>query len=41
MYLTAYIYIVQPIAFGVSLNLNVQSQSNWSHFNGTWQKSYR
>ena len=28
----------QPIAFGVSCNLNLQSQSPWSLFNGTWQK---
>ena len=27
---------VQPIAFGVSFNLNLQSQSPWSLFNGTW-----
>jgi len=32
---------VQPIAFGVSLNLNLQSQSPWSLFNGTWQKRPR
>jgi len=25
-----------PIAFGVSFNLNLQSQSPWSLFNGTW-----
>ena len=35
-----YIYI-QPIAFGVSFNLNLQSQSHWSLFNGTWQKRPR
>ena len=29
---------IQPIAFGVSFNLNLQSQSPWSLFNGTWQK---
>jgi len=29
---------IQPIAFGVSFNLILQSQSNWSLFNGTWQK---
>ena len=29
---------VQPIAFGVSFNLNLQSQPHWSLFNGTWQK---
>ena len=32
---------VQPIAFGVSFNLNLQSQSNWSLLNGTWQKRPR
>jgi len=32
---------VQPIAFGVSCNLNLQSQSPWSLFNGTWQKRPR
>jgi len=26
----------QPIAFGVSSDLNLQSQSPWSLFNGTW-----
>jgi len=26
------------IAFGVSFKLNLQSQSPWSLFNGTWQK---
>jgi len=26
---------IQPIAFGVSFNLILQSQSNWSLFNGT------
>jgi len=30
--------IVQPIAFGVSFNLNLQSQSHWPLFNGTWAK---
>ena len=30
--------IVQPIAFGVSLNHNLHSQSPWSLFIGTWQK---
>jgi len=31
---------VQPMAFRVSfnLNLNLQSQSHWSLFNGTWQR---
>ena len=29
---------IQPIAFGVSFNLNLQSQSHWSLFNGTRQK---
>jgi len=32
---------VQPIAFGVSFKLNLQSQSPWSLFNGTWQKRPR
>ena len=32
---------VQPIVFGVSFNLSIQSQSNWSFFNGTWQKRSR
>ena len=27
---------IQPIAFGVSFNINLQSQSPWSLFNGTW-----
>ena len=33
--------ILQPIAFGVSLNLNLQYQSPWSLFIGTWQKRTR
>jgi len=28
--------ILQPVAFGVSFNLNLQSQFPWSLFNGTW-----
>jgi len=32
---------LQPVAFGVSFNLNPQSQSHWSLFNGTWQKRPR
>jgi len=32
---------VQFIAFGVSSHLNLQSQSHWSLFNGTWQKRPR
>jgi len=32
---------VQPIAFGVSFHLNFRSQSQWSLFNGTWQKWHR
>jgi len=32
---------VQPIAFGVSFHLNLQSQSHWSLFNGTWQMRTR
>ena len=35
-----YMY-VQHIAFGVSFNLNLQSQSHWSFFNRTWQKRPR
>jgi len=31
---------VQPIAFWVSFNLNLKSQSHHSLFNGTWQKRY-
>ena len=27
---------LQPIAFGVTFNLNLQSQSPWFFFNGTW-----
>ena len=27
-----------PIAFGVPFNLNLQSQSHWSLFIGTWKK---
>jgi len=29
------------ISFGVSFDLNLQSQSYWSRFNGTWQKRTR
>jgi len=36
-----YIVCGQPIAFGVSFSLNLQSQSYWSLLNGTWQKSPR
>jgi len=36
-----YIYILQPIAFGVSFHLSLQSQSRESLFNGTWQKRPR
>ena len=32
---------VQPVAFGVSFDLSLQSQSPWSLFNGTWQKRRR
>jgi len=32
-----YMYHVQPIAFGVSFHLNLQSQSPWSLFTGMWQ----
>jgi len=33
--------ILQPIEFGMPFNLNLQSQSNWSLFNGTWQTRSR
>jgi hypothetical protein len=33
--------IIQPNAIGVSLNLNLQSQSHWSLFYGTWQRRPR
>ena len=29
---------LQPIVFGVSINLNLQSQSHWSLFNGTYRE---
>jgi len=32
---------LQRVAFGVSLNLNLQSQSHWSLFYETWQKRPR
>jgi len=32
---------MQSIALGVSFNLNLQSQSHGSLFNGTWQKRPR
>jgi len=32
------VFEVQPIAFRVSFNLNLQSRSLWSLFNGTWSK---
>jgi len=32
---------VQPIAFGVSFNLTLQSQSPWSLFKGMWEKRPR
>ena len=31
-------HILQPIACGVSFNLNLQSQSHWCLFNGTRQR---
>jgi len=31
--------VLQPITFGVSFNLNLQSQYRWSLCNGTWQKT--
>ena len=33
--------ISQSFAIGVSLNLNLQSQSSWSLFSGTWLKRPR
>jgi len=33
--------LVQPIAFGGSFDLNLQSQSRWSLFNRTWQRRPR
>jgi len=33
--------VLQPVAFGVSSNLILQSQSHWSLSNGTWQKRRR
>ena len=41
IFITVRILALQPIAFGVSLNLNVQSQSPWSLFNGTSLKRPR
>jgi len=34
-------WYIQPVAFGVSFNLNLQSQSHWSLFNGRCQKRPR
>jgi len=34
-------HLIQPIAFGVSFNHNLWSQSPWSLFDGTWQKRPR
>jgi len=34
-------HMLQPIAWGVSFNQILQSQTNWSLFNGTWQKRPR
>jgi len=33
--------VIQPIAFEVPFHLIPQSQSDWSLFNGTWQKRGR
>jgi len=41
VYMGGELYVVQPIAFGVSPQLNLQFQSHWSLFNGTWQKRSR
>jgi len=35
------LYKLHPIAFGVSFDLNLQSQSHWFLFNETWQKRPR
>ena len=35
------VHLVQRIAFGLSFNLNLQSQSAWSLFKGMWQKRPR
>ena len=32
---------VHPVALEMSFILNLQSQSHWSFFNGTWQKRPR
>jgi len=32
---------LQRIVFGVSFNLNLQSQSHWSLFNESWQQRRR
>jgi len=38
IYASVYMYTyIKPIIFGVSRNLNLQFQSHWSLFNGTWQ----
>jgi len=36
-----HLLFVQPISFGVSFDLNLQSQSHWSLSNTTWQKRPR
>ena len=42
VYIYIYTYIhIQPIKFRVSFNPILQSQSNWSLFDGTWQKKRR
>jgi len=33
--------LLWPVAFGVSFNLNLQSQSHWSRFQWPWQKRPR
>jgi len=35
------LFVVQPVAFAVTFYLNLQSQSPWSLFNGTWQNRPR
>jgi len=34
-------HVTQPIAFGVSFDLNPQSRLHWSLFNRTWQRNNR
>ena len=38
VFINEFVHVLLPVAFGVSLNLNLQSQSPWSHFDGTRKK---